>query len=98
MSVPAVQTTADGLILCIHLQPRASKDEVCGLYGDALKVRITAPPVDGKANQHLIRFLAKCFGVPKNQVNLLSGESSRDKRIQILSPKKSPDWLGRFVN
>jgi len=98
MSLPVVQTIADGLILCIHLQPRASKDEVCSLYGDALKVRITAPPVDGKANQHLIRFLAKCFGVPKSQVNLLSGERSRNKRIQILSPTKSPDWLVRFIN
>ena len=93
MPVSAIQKTAEGLVLRIHLQPRASKDEVAGLYGNAFKIRITAPPVDGKANQHLIRFLARCFHVPKNRVSLLSGESSREKRIQIISPEHTPDWL-----
>jgi len=96
MPASAIQKTANGLILRIHLQPRASKDEVTGLYGDALKIRITTPPVDGKANQHLIHFLAKCFAVPRNQVCLLSGESSRDKRIQITSPNNTPDWLDKY--
>lgn len=78
------------LILTLHLQPRASKDEFVGPHGDAYKVRITAPPVDGKANAHLVKFLAKAFGVPKNNVEILTGESSREKRVKIKSPNKFP--------
>lgn len=81
------------LILNIHIQPRASRDELVGPHGDRLKVRITAPPVDGKANEHLIRFLAKCFAVAKSQVTLLSGESGRDKRISITNPTQLPPFI-----
>lgn len=80
------------LLLTLRVQPRASKDEIVGPHGeDALKVRITAPPVDGKANQHLIAFLAKSFGVAKGQVTLLKGDSGRDKRFAIESPKRFPE-------
>ena len=79
-------------MLTLRVQPRASNDEIVGPHGeDALKVRITAPPVDGKANQHLIAFLAKSFGVTKAQVTLLKGDSGRDKRFAIESPKYLPD-------
>ena len=83
----------DELILEVHVQPRAAKDEIVGYHGDRLKVRITAPPVDGKANQHLIAFLAGVFQVPKRDVVLLSGESGRDKRVLIQRPKALPDIL-----
>jgi uncharacterized protein (TIGR00251 family) len=56
------------LILDLHVQPRASRDEIVGVIGDRLKVRITAPPVDGKANQHLIAYLAKQFRVAKSDL------------------------------
>jgi len=78
------------LIINLHIQPRASRDELVGPHGDRLKVRITAPPVDGQANEHLTRFLAKTFGVPKSQVTLISGETGRDKRISIANPTKLP--------
>lgn len=80
----------DVLILNLHLQPKASKDEWSGLHGDRLKLRITAPPVDGKANQHLISWLAKEFGVSKTACVLVSGESGRQKKIAISLPQRFP--------
>lgn len=80
------------LLLSVKVQPRANRDEIVGPHGDeSLKVRITAPPVDGKANQHLIRFMAKAFGVAKSRVTLLRGETGRDKQLAIEHPLKLPD-------
>jgi len=81
------------LLLRIKAQPKASKDEFCDVLGNCLKVRITAPPVDGKANQHLIKFLAKQFKVSKSQIELLSGETSREKRFKISQPRRIPEGL-----
>ena len=83
----------DDLYLSCHLQPKARKDEFCGLYGDSLKIRITAPPVDGKANAHLIKFIAKNFGVAKSKVEIVGGELSREKRLCIHNPGKLPAAL-----
>ena len=83
------------LLLSVRVQPRASRDEIVGPHGDeALKVRITAPPVDGKANTHLVRFLAKAFGVPRSRVTLLGGDSSRTKHLRIDSPTTLPTVSG----
>lgn len=73
----------DSLVVSIHAQPGAKRSEIQGLHGDALKVRISAPPLDGRANAELQRFLAGCFGVPQRNVTQLSGESSRQKRFRI---------------
>ena len=73
----------DGVILSLHIQPGAKKSEVVGLHGDALKIRLAAPPVDGKANAALIAFIAAKVGVGKTAVELISGEISRSKRIRI---------------
>jgi uncharacterized protein (TIGR00251 family) len=81
------------LVLDVHVQPRASKDELVGYHGDRLKIRIKAPPVDGKANQYLIGFLAEVFKVSKRDILLMSGESSREKRFKILSPQAIPDII-----
>jgi len=67
---------------------------VVGPHGDAIRVRITAPPVEGKANDHLVRFLAKRFGVHRRDVTLLSGESGRDKRVRIASARPDPELAG----
>lgn len=83
------------LILDVHVQPRAAKDEIVGYHGGRLKIRITAPPVDGRANQHLIGFLAGVFKVPKRDVVLLAGESGRDKRLKIIAPKQLPALFER---
>ncbi|MBF7729938.1 DUF167 domain-containing protein [Pseudomonas sp. N040] len=84
----------DDLILDCHLQPKASKDEFAGLHGERLKIRLTAPPVEGKANAHLLAFLGSAFGVAKSQVQLLSGELNRQKRVRIQSPQKLPALPG----
>lgn len=71
------------LLLRVSIQPRARSDEIFGVHGDMLKIRITAPPVDGKANAHLIAFLAKQCQVSKSAVTVISGESARQKRLRI---------------
>lgn len=83
----------DNLILRCHLQPKASSDAIVGLYGDSVKIRITAPPIEGKANAHLIKFLAKQFGVAKSSVTILKGELGRQKRVKIEQPKRFPETL-----
>ena len=83
----------DDLFLALRIQPKASRDEVCGEHGGAIKIRITAPPVDGKANAHLIKFLAKLFKVPKGRVLLVSGETGRDKVVGIQAPQALPEWV-----
>ncbi|MEH6565866.1 MAG: DUF167 family protein [Halopseudomonas sp.] len=88
------QWRGDALLLDLHLQPGASRIGFAGLHGDRLKVRISAPPVDGKANSMLQVFLADAFGVRKQQVSLLSGQSSRQKRIAINAPQQLPAELG----
>jgi uncharacterized protein (TIGR00251 family) len=89
---PHVWQGAD-LLLDVHVQPRAAKNEVVGFHGRQLKIRISAPPVEGKANRHLIAFLAEMFGVARRDVILLAGENSRDKRFKILSPKHLPEFI-----
>jgi uncharacterized protein (TIGR00251 family) len=84
----------EDLILECHLQPKASRDEFAGLHGERLKIRLTAPPVDGKANAHLLAFLASAFAVGKSQVSLESGQQSRQKRVRIKQPRQLPEALG----
>jgi len=72
-----------GVVLKVQVQTRASRDEVVGPHGDALKIRITAAPVAGAANKHLLKFLAKRFKIPQSQLSLKSGATSRAKSIAI---------------
>lgn len=81
------------LLLSIKAQPKSSMDQFCDPLEDHLKIKITAPPVDGKANAHLIKFLAKSFGVSKSSIALISGDCCRIKRIRIHAPKKIPTEL-----
>lgn len=81
------------LILHLRIQPRAAHDEIAGLVGNTLKIRLTAPPVDGKANEHLRKFLSKQCGVAKSQVTVLSGDTSREKRVRIASPRILPHGI-----
>ena len=72
-------------ILTLHIQPGAKKTEVTGLYGDALKIRLAAPPVDGKANAALIAFVADRLGLAKSAVRLKSGQTSRHKVLEVIA-------------
>src|SRR3990167_211411 len=87
----------EDLILECHLQPKASSDEFAGLHGERLKIRLTAPPVDGKANAHLLAFLASVFAVSKSQVSLESGLQSRQKRVRIKKPQRLPGELALTI-
>ena len=77
-------TTKDGgVIFAVRVQPRASKSGVAGELDGALKIRLAAPPVDGEANEELIRVLAKLFNAPRQQVALLSGLTSKNKLVRV---------------
>ncbi len=87
---------ADGrLTLTLHIQPGAKKTEFAGLHGDALKVRLAAPPVDGKANEALIRFVADQLGLAKSAVNLKSGQTSRRKVLEVIGA--TAEAVARFA-
>ncbi|MBC8122386.1 MAG: YggU family protein [Gemmatimonadaceae bacterium] len=81
---------AGGLTLQVYVQPRASRSEVVGWQQDALKVRLCAPPVDGRANQACVELLAVFFGVPRRQIEILQGHQGRHKRVRIIA---DPDVL-----
>jgi uncharacterized protein (TIGR00251 family) len=79
-----LRLAADGRItLTLHIQPGAKKTEFAGLHGDALKIRLAAPPVDGKANEALLRFVGETLGLPRAAVSLKSGQASRRKVLEI---------------
>ena len=69
--------------LVVHVQPRARRTESAGRHGDAFKVRLAAPPVDGAANEELVRFLAETFGVPRRAVRITAGLTGRRKTVEI---------------
>lgn len=75
--------TATGVRVSVHVQPRASNDAIVGVHGDALKVRLTAPPVEGAANEALIKLLAATFGIPARAVTIVAGSSSRTKIVEL---------------
>ncbi|BCG08065.1 DUF167 family protein YggU [Buttiauxella agrestis] len=94
----AVSQTAEGLVLRLYIQPKASRDSIIGLHGDELKVAITAPPIDGKANAHLVKYLAKQFKVAKSQVLLEKGELGRHKQIKIINPQHIPTEVAALLD
>ena len=71
------------LSLVLHIQPRASKNRIVGLHGKNLKLAVTAPPADGKANKAVVKFLADFFSIPKKGINIKSGLQSRKKRVLL---------------
>ncbi len=82
--------------LWVHVQPRAKKTEVTGWYGDAVKIRVHAPPVDGAANDELVRFIAKRTGLPRSSVSIVSGAAGRRKLVTVAGLKTNDvlDALG----
>jgi uncharacterized protein (TIGR00251 family) len=81
--LPFLTTFTDGLVLSVYVQPRSSKNQICGIQGDELKIRLTSPPVDGAANKLCREFVADLFDVAKSSVDIISGETSRHKRLRI---------------
>ena len=79
-----LRETTDGIVLHIQVQPRSSRNQLVGVQGGLLKVKLTSPPVDGAANKSCCAYLAKLFGIAKRDVELVSGEKSRQKRILLI--------------
>jgi uncharacterized protein (TIGR00251 family) len=81
--MPMARRDGDDLVLEVRVQPRASRSEFAGALGGRLKVRLRAPPVDGRANAELVDFLADAFGVPRSNVTIEHGLAGRDKRVRV---------------
>ena len=78
-----IDEVASGVRFRVRAQPRASKTELAGGHGDAIRIRVAAPPVEGEANEELVRFLAKKLGVARSSVSIVSGDGGRDKLIEV---------------
>ncbi len=93
------QDSPQGVTFSVKVIPRAKRDEIVGVEGDTLKVRLNAPPVEGKANEALVKFLATTLGVKRADVEILRGETSRHKRVRIrgISGKQLQEVLGKIV-
>jgi uncharacterized protein (TIGR00251 family) len=83
------------LLLTLRVQPGAKKDAVAGRCGNALKIRLAAPPVDGKANAALLVFLARWLQIPKSAISLKSGQTSRQKVVRVEGVEA--EWLARQI-
>ncbi|HEX8598747.1 MAG TPA: DUF167 domain-containing protein [Chloroflexia bacterium] len=84
MTSSTILTTANGVIIKVFVSPRSSTNKVMGEHNGAIKIALTAPPVEGAANKALVEFLAKLLGVPRSSVSLVSGETSRQKMVRAL--------------
>ncbi|TVP15012.1 DUF167 family protein YggU [Shewanella sp. KCT] len=87
----------DDLVIRLYIQPKASRDQIVGPHGDELKVAITAPPIDGKANVHLCKFLAKQFKTAKGNILIEKGELGRHKQIRVVMPKEIPEAISVLI-
>lgn len=91
----SIEATRTGCVFRVRVSPRASRDAIGGAHDGALKVALTAPPVEGAANAALVKLLAKRLGVSKSAVRIVSGESSRNKRVEV--DGVSPDQARRSL-
>lgn len=78
-----IERTADGVRLAVRVQPRASRTELAGPYGEGVKVRLASPPVEGEANRELVEFLAEALGVSRAAVRIARGARSRSKTVEV---------------
>ena len=83
------------LKLRVYVQPQASRDEIVGRHGNYMRVRITAPPTEGKANAHLLKYLAKVFSVGRNQIEITAGRNGRHKQLHIQDPSRLPNDISQ---
>jgi len=81
--ITLIKETPKGLEFKVFIQPRSSRNQIVGLHGGALKIKLTAPPVDGTANTLCIKYLAKCLDIPKSAIEIVSGHTARTKRILV---------------
>jgi uncharacterized protein (TIGR00251 family) len=78
-----IRETGEGVILSVHVIPKSKKEGLAGQHGDSIKLKVNAPPVEGAANKAVVKFLAKLFGVPKSSIEIIRGETGREKQVLI---------------
>jgi len=88
----SIVETADGIVFSVYVQPKASRNELCGICGNELKLRLTSPPVEGSANRLCTEYLARLLGIAKSRLIIIRGEKSRHKTIKAVNVKKE-DFL-----
>ncbi len=86
----AIDEKREGIAFKVFVQPRSSKNMIVGLFGDALKIKLTAPPVGGAANKMCIKYLAGCLKVSKTSLEIISGHTGRSKKILLRVPGQNP--------
>ncbi|TMG75382.1 MAG: DUF167 domain-containing protein [Betaproteobacteria bacterium] len=87
--------TADGWLLAVHAQPGAKTNEIAGIHGESLKIKVAARPEKGRANAALVALLAAALGVPKGSVRVVKGGASRQKTVLVAAPQADPGRLLR---
>jgi uncharacterized protein (TIGR00251 family) len=97
MSKPWCSPLAGGVRLAVQVSPNARKTEVAGVLEDAVKVRLQAQPIEGRANEALIRYLAQVLAVPRSAVILTHGQSSKRKLLEITGPALTPESVMRSL-
>ena len=98
-SLPCLSIRDTGVLLQLSVMPNAKRTEIDGLHDGALRVRLAAPPIDGRANEALVAWLAKQLGVPRRDVELLRGESGRRKQVAIaVSHDTAAAWLADVLS
>lgn len=95
--MPAARRDGGDLVIELRVQPRAHRSEFAGLHGGRVRIRLQAPPVDGRANAALVEFLAEAFAVPRTKVLIESGFASRDKRVRIVGAPPSSSSIGALL-
>lgn len=95
--MPAGRRDGGDLVIELRVQPRASRSRIEGLHGERLRVRLQAPPVDGRANEALIDLLAGAFDVPRSRVRIEHGAAGRDKRVRIVGAGAAPPALAALL-
>ena len=81
--MPEIRTTREGIVLSVYIQPKASANAVSGIHQNALKIRLTAPPVDNAANKMCIKFLSRQLKIPASRIEIVSGHTGRNKKVLI---------------
>ena len=96
MNIRAVE---GGVVFSVHVIPRSKKEGLAGFHGDAVKLKVSAPPVEGSANKAVVRFFAKLFGVPKGDVEILRGATGREKQVLVrgVKPEEAEEILTRAL-
>lgn len=92
-TLPSIEATADGLSISVRVVPNASRDEIVGLHGGVLKIKLASPAIEGKANKALLNFLAKELGVRSSAITIKSGRQARIKRLHLHLDEASRDTL-----